>query len=194
MWMYHEPHTHTHVTYIVHTVHMDTHTSHTRIPHMHAHTPHMHAHTHLHTHTTHPPHTACVKDLIRSLRDDDSTCEIRRQLGKACILQKVASWITLALVLQTISVPQPWSLSVSSMCRYWKWRNGKEDVACKTCSNFYCLQFVAEFDWVSCCFYSDTIFWPSYYYRTCCRFLSPLLVTQCFEMMLLGTDCILSIL
>ena len=135
MWMYHEPHTHTH-TRDVHCTHCPY--GHTHIPHAdssHActHTPHACTHT-PHTHTTHPPHTACVKDLIRSLRDDDSSCEIRRQLGKACILQKVASWITLALVLQTISVPQPRSLSVSSMCRYWKWRNGKEDVACKTCS------------------------------------------------------------
>ena len=32
---------------------------------------------------------ACVKDLIRALRGDDGSCEIRRQLGKAQVLQKV---------------------------------------------------------------------------------------------------------
>ena len=32
---------------------------------------------------------ACVKDLIRALKGDDDTCEIRRHLGKAGILQKV---------------------------------------------------------------------------------------------------------
>lgn len=32
---------------------------------------------------------ACVKDLIRALRTDDSQCEIRRQLGRAGILKKV---------------------------------------------------------------------------------------------------------
>lgn len=48
-------------------------------------------HTHPHTHTTHPStHTACVKDLIRALREDDSQCEIRRQLGRAGILKKVS--------------------------------------------------------------------------------------------------------
>eukprot|EP00731_Ephydatia_muelleri_P013281 Em0007g591a len=31
---------------------------------------------------------ACVKDLIRALKVDDDTCEIRRHLGKAGILQK----------------------------------------------------------------------------------------------------------
>lgn len=31
---------------------------------------------------------ACVKDLIRALREDDSSCEIRRHLGQAGILQK----------------------------------------------------------------------------------------------------------
>ena len=177
-YMHTHTHTHTHPTLPIHT---HTHTSHTAHMHTHTHPTHMH---------THPPHTACVKDLIRSLRDDDSSCEIRRQLGKACILQKVASWITFVLVLQTISVPQPRSLSVSSMCQYWKERMW----LARLTPNFYCLQFVAEFGWVSCCFYSDTMFWPSYYYRTCCRFSSPLLVTQCFEMMSLGTDCILSIL
>ena len=34
-------------------------------------------------------HVACVKDLIRALREDDSQCEIRRQLGKAGVLKKV---------------------------------------------------------------------------------------------------------
>lgn len=29
-----------------------------------------------------------VKDLIRFLKRDDETCDIRRQLGEACILQK----------------------------------------------------------------------------------------------------------
>ena len=32
---------------------------------------------------------ACVKDLIRALRADDSRCEIRRELGRARVLQKV---------------------------------------------------------------------------------------------------------
>ena len=32
---------------------------------------------------------ACVKDLIRALREDDSQCEIRRHLGQAEILKKV---------------------------------------------------------------------------------------------------------
>ena len=35
------------------------------------------------------PRAACVKDLIRALKGDDDTCEIRRDLGKAGILQKV---------------------------------------------------------------------------------------------------------
>ena len=30
-----------------------------------------------------------MKDLIRALREDDSQCEIRRQLGQAGILKKV---------------------------------------------------------------------------------------------------------
>ena len=38
-----------------------------------------------------PLSPACVKDLIRALRNDDSRCEIRRQLGQAGILQKV--WV-----------------------------------------------------------------------------------------------------
>ena len=33
---------------------------------------------------------ACVKDLIRALRADDSRCEIRRDLGRARVLQKVS--------------------------------------------------------------------------------------------------------
>lgn len=38
---------------------------------------------------------ACVKDLIRALRADDSRCEIRRELGRARVLQKVRLVATL---------------------------------------------------------------------------------------------------
>ena len=31
----------------------------------------------------------CLKDLIRFLRRDDATCEIRRQLGRAQTVEKV---------------------------------------------------------------------------------------------------------
>ena len=32
---------------------------------------------------------ACLKDLIRFLRVDDATCEIRRQLGRSQAVEKV---------------------------------------------------------------------------------------------------------
>ena len=40
---------------------------------------------------------ACVKDLIRALRADDSRCEIRRELGRARVLQKVNNIIQAGL-------------------------------------------------------------------------------------------------
>ena len=196
-----------------------THTPHTA----HTHTPHT-AHTHTHptlpicTHThptlpisthpptphcpyphTHTPHTACVKDLIRSLRDDDSSCEIRRQLGKACILQRVASWITLALVLPA----RPFPFHRPNLFQYLPCADteseGTERVWLARLALlgrhllFAHCQFVAELGEYHVVSIVIQFFWLRYY-RTCCRFSSPLLVTQCFEMMLLGTNCILSIL
>ena len=39
-----------------------------------------------------------LKDLVRFLRRDDTTCEIRRQLGYSEVLQNVCSLNTLILI------------------------------------------------------------------------------------------------
>ena len=49
---------------------------------------------------------ACVKDLIRALRADDSRCEIRRELGRARVLQQVLVFLVElleCLLIQTCS-------------------------------------------------------------------------------------------
>ena len=163
-WMYHEPHT-WRTLYTLHT-HL-TRTFHTHIPHCsYAHTPHTaHMHTHptlpISTHT-HPPHTACIKDLIRSLRDDDSSCEIRRQLGKACILQRVASWIALALVLPA----GPFPFHSPNLFQYLPCADTESEgtervwlarLALLLTYTAWCKFVAVEFSWVSCCFRSDKI-------------------------------------
>lgn len=50
---------------------------------------------------------ACVKDLIRALRADDSRCEIRRELGRARVLQKVRRIATY----RDCTYPNPFLLS-----------------------------------------------------------------------------------
>ena len=47
-----------------------------------------------------------LKDLVRFLRRDDTTCEIRRQLGYSEVLQNVCSFLCYFLrVLTAITIP-----------------------------------------------------------------------------------------
>ena len=63
-----------------------------------------------------------LKDLVRFLRRDDTTCEIRRQLGYSEVLQNVCSYLRYFLrVLTVIRIP----LNCENSVIQWKFKQVK---------------------------------------------------------------------